>query len=251
MKKLLTIALTSLSLSVFADTPSFKPQSQQALNNFAEVFIKKGVDDTLKGKNANPFILNVATAKKIIDDYKANQLKANKIYEGRYTRLQTKANRIDAGILNSPFIVAYGKNEFEDILIYIDPKDERFLDINAGDKIDLICKGKGYQLVSPAFNQCIFTKDYVEKAAPILLANIKKASDSNYQPQSFEEVKILLVYFILEPFLKQSCEVSAEQCLAKMNSKEAEAIKPEITPQIQAIGNYAKTSAPKSILHQL
>lgn len=249
MKKIFLLILMLASISAMAQENIFKPESQQSLNNFASSFIKDGATQTLKGKNANPFLLkNVVTATKVIADYKANQLKANKTYEEKYTRIQTVASSIDAGILNTPFIVANGKNQFENIIIYINPTDDRFLDINAGDKIDLICKGKGYKIMSPAFGDCMFTKDYIEKASPIILNNIQKASNKGYEPSSLEEAKILLAYLMFEPLIKNDCEISEEACTKKYKSKDLK--EPEPTEQLKSFINFFKGKNIKSILYQ-
>lgn len=241
--------LVGFSITGYAEN-IFKPSNQQAFDNFSTILINQAAEATMKGKNANPFLIdNVVTASKVIADFKANQLKANKTYKDKDTRIQSVASKINAGVLNQPYISANGKNRYESILIYIDPKDERFLDITAGDKIDLICKGNGVKLEWPSFNRCIFTQDYLDKAKPILYANLRKTSENNYKPKYAEEFKMILLYAFLEPVIQEDCAISAEECGKALNKDRKE--DPKITPRIQKMGEYYRADPLPTILSKL
>lgn len=214
-----------VAVSAHAELPSLKPNNMEAFNNYFSAAMKNEKETFLD--DGDVFLVSVPTVKAsdVIADYKANELKGNKNYKGKEVRIRTVASSIKEGIANKPYIVANGKNQFENIFIYIDPKDDRFLEISKGDKIDLICKGDGVIMETPVFKNCAFPEDYIDKKIDEAKASISKDIGSGGVPTTKLAAMFFMVYKASEPYIEKDCLIGEKECLDSATKMSKEDIK--------------------------
>ena len=203
---LIPVFTSCLSLVAHAENIKYKPDNMGAYNNYINVMLVDEIN-SFTNKNSSPLDNGVLTvnASEVIKDYKTNELKANRKYNGKDIRIKTIATKIKEGIANKPYIIANDKNNLEYITIYIDPNDNRYLNISSGDEIDLVCKGNGVLIDSPIFNSCHFAKDYAQVIAIIVKKQTQLLTE-DHTIKVTEYAKLLhMLYMINEKKMEEAC----------------------------------------------
>lgn len=207
-----------ISISAYAEKPSFKPKNMQAFNNYINGMLVNEKQSFINGAGA--FFSNslrIVSSSQIIHDYKTNKREANRTYKGKYVHFVGHASAIKEGETNNPYIVVNGQNQSENTLIYIDPNDDRFLDISQGDMIDLICKGNGELLKSPIFNKCLFPSDFADKAIELIKNDAISSASKGIIPSIQESAIFIVTYKALENVLEKQCLIDSESCMISLN----------------------------------
>lgn len=207
MRLFLFISGLLLSFTCIAQQQS-EPKNMVSYDNYINAMIKDEKKGFIRKDSLIGSALKVISASEAINDYKANELKGNKKYKGKYVRIHSAVSAIKEGAFSKAYIQANGQNQFEYITIYINPDDERFLNISKGDKIDLICKGDGVLLGSPIFDKCYFPSDYADKMLNLLSNDITKNTF-----KTKEAIIISSMYYALEPIIESDCSKNEERCL--------------------------------------
>lgn len=211
----LLILSFTLSLAAHAEDVKYKPDNMQSYNNYIDIILDNEKGAFLSGGN-NLLVRDIPNinSSEAIADYKANELKANKKYKGKQIRIKTIATAIKEGIANKPYITANGKNSFENIIIYINPDDDRYLDISKGDKVDLICEGDGVLMGSPIFDNCQFSKDYIEAKITTTTKEAQLLTDDS-TIKTTKATKVLhAIYIINEKEIEKACiDNNVKKCI--------------------------------------
>lgn len=186
MKKI--IALTVLTLASF--------------NSFANDNAKRLVEDVLKddiavfrseggGSNIADSIPTV-NASKLISEYSNNQYKYEKTYHNQVINIKTVASGVKTDLSGDPFVVANGKNQFEYVSLELKNKDDA-MNINKGNKLDLICVGTKNNVMFPILKNCVKSDDYFQKYFELTMSKINKLEKDD-KPSSLIEVFYLALW---------------------------------------------------------
>lgn len=198
MKKLILIGALLASALVHADelTPLL-PSDPVAYNRVRDILLQQDKQAFLSlHKGGSVTGLNMkgpVTPAELYKSYERNELAANKIYKGVSVRVIGTANEIGEDPFGKPYIAAIsGKPDAMSALravkLYFNEASERLLKTSRGDKVDLICVGKGYILHSPLLDQCYFTselnvdnllKDQFLTAENLTVENLSKLPNSD------------------------------------------------------------------------
>lgn len=214
MKRIAVLLAVACSGAFAQDTNVIKPISQESLNAFTKTMLTDDLAGYIKGHDTliGESIPDV-TASKLISDYQANELSADKKYKDKPVRIKTVASAIKSDIGGRGFIVANGANAYSHVYLYVDENDERILSLNKGSQVDLICYGNGMTLNTPILSPCVFTGDFAKTVSGHVEKSIARASEVNYQPRSVIEVFLIFTYKLYEPKIADPCLRSPSECL--------------------------------------
>lgn len=144
----------------------------------------------------------------IYQDYTNNELAANKKYKDKYIRVQTKIDKIQEDIFNNAFLTTNITDTFDSAAFYMKNITDKVLSLKTGNTVDLMCKGDGTTFNNLIFQECVFTKDYLDLFFNKAIQNITLSTSESYKPSSKIEFLISgLVKSVLE-----KCNKSPSLC---------------------------------------
>lgn len=185
MKKI--IALTVLTLA------SFNSFASDNAKRFIEQIIKEDISVFKNGgKSLISKSLPTVNASQLINEYSNNQYKYEKAYNNQLINIKTIASGVKTDLLGDPFVVANGKNQFEYVSLELKNKDDA-MNINKGDKLDLICVGTKNNVVFPILKNCVTSDSYFQNFLEKTMNNINKLNESD-TPKSFYDTFYLALW---------------------------------------------------------
>lgn len=180
MKKI--IALLVLSMV------GFNVSANDNAKRITELFIKDDISVFKKGGKSllNNFIPAV-NASQLISEYENNQYKYEKKYDDKLIYIKTVASGVKTDLSGNPYVVANGKNQFESVSLELKNKDDA-MNINKGDKLDLICVGTKNNIVYPTLQDCVTFDSYSQKFLKTTMDNINKLEKDSAPSNWFESI---------------------------------------------------------------
>lgn len=182
MKKIIAISLLALI--------GFNASANDNAKRLIELLIKDDISVFKKGGSAilSEYIPSV-NASQLISEYSNNQYKYEKAYDKQLVNIKTVASGVKTDLSGDPYIVANGKNQFEYVSLELKNKDDA-MNINKGNKIDMICVGTKNNVMFPTLKNCVTTDSYFQKFLEVTMKNISKLKESD-EPKSFYEAVYL------------------------------------------------------------
>lgn len=234
MKKVILLGALLTSSLVHADelTPLL-PSDPNTYNRLRDIVVEEDKQAFLSarkgGSVAGDNMKGPVTPSELYKSYERNELAANKIYKGVSVRVLGTANEIGEDALGKPYIDAIsGKpdalSSLRSVKLYFSKASERLLNLSKGDKVDLICVGKGYIVHTPILDQCYFTSDLnvdnllkgqILSAEQLTLENLSKLpSEGALKMNLF----ILLGANASSEELNKHCQKATPQCFKFLRS---------------------------------
>ena len=212
MAKIILLSLLFFSFSSNSTTlGDFAPQSQEAFKNFSSLIMKDEISTFIAGGKSmtGTDVYGPLSASALIDMYEKNELATNKKLKGKPIRIKTISSEIGENFAREAYIRANGKNQFENINLLVDGKDDRVLSLSAGDKVDMVCSDVRYVMHTPILSKCIFSNDYAKsKWFPD-----ETLIDSNFNISTKEQAIAILLYKSNEKKLEASCLKGRKDCV--------------------------------------
>ncbi|EHQ1051078.1 hypothetical protein KQL11_004239 [Salmonella enterica] len=112
------------------------------------------------------------SASELIAMYEKNELAANKKLKDKLVRIKSVATEIGEDAMGQAYVRVEGKNQFQNVTLFVDGNDERILDLAKGSKIDFLCKMDKYVMRTPFLKGCLFTDDFAKKRKDALLEGL-------------------------------------------------------------------------------
>ncbi|MCW8352047.1 OB-fold protein [Citrobacter portucalensis] len=112
------------------------------------------------------------SASQLITMYEKNELAANKKLKDKLVRIKSVATEIGENAMGQAYVRADGKNQFQNVTLFVDGNDERILDMAKGSKIDFLCKMDKYVMRTPFLKECVFTSDVAKKRKDAFLEGL-------------------------------------------------------------------------------
>lgn len=179
MKKIIAFTiLTLISFNSFANDNA-KRLAEDILKEDIAVFKKNG-------KSLLSEYLPTVNASQLISEYNNNQYKYEKTYNNQVINIKTVASGVKTDLSGDPFVVANGKNQFEYVSLELKNKDDA-MQINKGNKLDLICVGTKNNVMFPILKKCVKSDDYFQKYLEVTMSKINKLEKDD-KPSSTIEV---------------------------------------------------------------
>lgn len=190
MKKIIAlIVLALLSFNSFANDNA-KRITEDALKEDIAIFKKSG-------KSLLSKYLPTVNASQLISEYNNNQYKYEKTYNNQVINIKTVASGVKTDLSGDPFVVANGKNQFEYVSLKLKNKDDA-MEINKGNKLDLICVGTKDNVMFPILKKCVTTDSYLQKYFDITMANINKLKKDDKASAPMEIIYLALWKFDIQ-----------------------------------------------------
>lgn len=178
MKKI--IALTILTLV------SFNPLANDNAKRIIEDALKDDIAVFRKGGSAMfSDSIPIVNASQLISEYSNNQYKYEKTYNNQVINIKTVASGVKTDLSGDPFVVANGKNQFEYVSLKLKNKDDA-MEINKGNKLDLICVGTKDNVMFPILKNCVKSNDYFQSFLGKAMNNINELNETD-TPKNFYE----------------------------------------------------------------
>ena len=233
MKKIIAISILTLI--------SFNSSANDNAKRLIELLIKNDISVFRVGgeSNISDYITRV-NASQLISEYENNQYKYEKTYDKQLVNIKTVASGVKTDLSGDPYIVANGKNQLEYVSLELKNKDEA-MNINKGNKLDLICVGTKNNVMYPMLKNCVTADSYFQNFLEITMNNIKNLKEGDV-PNNFYEVvylglwefdtkkpKTLDKYKTVKEFASNKADFNEIMKLAK--SKETEENKDLVMPK--------------------
>ena len=182
MKKIIAVSLLMLI--------GFNVSANDNAKRLTELLIKDDISIFRDGGGAliDETIPRV-TASQLISEYSNNQYKYEKAYDKQLVNIKTVASGVKTDLSGDPYIVANGKNQFEYVSLELKNKDDA-MNINKGNKIDMICVGTKNNVMFPILKNCVTADSYFQKFLEVTMKNISELKE-NDEPKSFYEAVYL------------------------------------------------------------
>lgn len=238
MKKSMIIwALFASALAHADELTPFLPSDSSVYNQVRDIAIEDDKQAFLSGSKGGSVtgdnMKGPVTPDELYKSYERNELAANKIYKGVSVRVIGTANEIGEDALGKPYIDAIsgkpdGLSSLRSVKLYFSEASERLLKLSKGDKIDLICVGKGYFVHTPMLDQCYFTADLnidnllgglFLPAEKLTIENLAKLPDSNILQTN---LYVIFGAKASNDKIKVVCDKSSKKCLNFLGSDEFE-----------------------------
>lgn len=168
MKMIIIISALFCAALTHADemTP-FIPSDPATYNKLRSFFIQVDKDNFISQQNDSVVGANMngpVSPNELYKSYERNELAANKKYKNKSVRVVGTANEIGEDALGKPYVEAIsGKPDafsgLRSAKLYFENSNEKLLNLSKGEKIDVICVGKGYIIHSPLLDKCFFTSE--------------------------------------------------------------------------------------------
>ncbi|MCO6545358.1 MAG: hypothetical protein J6583_07465 [Gilliamella sp.] len=187
MKKIIAISLLTLI--------GFNASANDNAKRLIELLIKDDISVFRSGGKSN--ISNkipLVTASQLISEYSNNQYKYEKAYDKQLVNIKTVVSGVKTDLSGDPYIVANGKNQFEYVSLELKNKDDA-MNINKGNKIDMICVGTKNNVMFPTLKNCVTTDSYFNQFAKTTIEDINKLEVNDKPSNKFEAIYLGLWKF--------------------------------------------------------
>jgi hypothetical protein len=187
MKKMIAISLLTLI--------GFNASANDNAKRLTELLIKDDISVFRNGGDAilREYIPSVS-ASQLISEYSNNQFKYEKTYDKRLVNIKTVASGVKTDFSGNPYIVANGKNQFEHVSLELKNKDDA-MNINKGNKIDMICVGTKNNVMFPSLKNCVTADSYFQKFFEMTMTSINKLDKNDTPSNGFEAFYLGLLEF--------------------------------------------------------
>lgn len=182
MKKIIAVSLLMLIGFNVSANDNAKRLTELLIKDDISIFRDGGdslIDETIPR----------VTASQLISEYSNNQYKYEKAYDKQLVNIKTVASGVKTDLSGDPYIVANGKNQFEYVSLELKNKDDA-MNINKGNKIDMICVGTKNNVMFPILKNCVTADSYFQKFLEVTMKNISELKE-NDEPKSFYEAVYL------------------------------------------------------------
>lgn len=187
MKKIIAVSLLMLI--------GFNVSANDNAKRLIELLIKDDISVFRSGGKSNiSDKIPLVTASQLISEYTNNQYKYEKAYDKQLVNIKTVASGVKTDFGGDPYIVANGKNQFEYVSLELKNKDDA-MNINKGNKIDMICVGTKNNVMFPTLKNCVITDSYFNQFLKATIENIKKLEVNDKPSNKFEAIYLGLWKF--------------------------------------------------------
>lgn len=258
MKKLLLASLIFSSLTGAAIAEDVKYQPTEREIQAFRVLLEDDINGYLDGNETalggvyeeNERVKGLKAkipAESILKTYGENEVRGDKQYKGKEFIVSGTIKSIDSGMGDEPFITFATKDKysFNSVQARFKKSDqEKLIDLNKGQKVEIYCRGAGEVAGSPMLNNCQFVdkkgivkevvESYVQQTEKLKLGNVADVHEG-----------IRMFALILEAAAKKTndfagCKKEIEMgCLVKSINSAFKKGKGNISSQIMADAEYA------------
>lgn len=187
MKKIIAISLLTLI--------GFNAYANDNAKRLVELLIKDDISVFRSGGESNiSDKIPLVTASQLISEYSNNQYKYEKAYDKQLVNIKTVASGVKTDFSGDPYIVANGKNQFEYVSLELKNKDDA-MNINKGNKIDMICVGTKNNVMFPTLKNCVTTDSYFNHFVKTTIEDINKLEVNDKPSNKFEAIYLGLWKF--------------------------------------------------------
>lgn len=187
MKKI--IALTVLTLA------SFNSFANDNAKRLIEMLIKEDIAVFRNDGNSNiRHSIPRVNASQLINEYSNNQYKYEKTYNNQVINIKTVASGVKTDFSGDPFVVANGKNQFEYVSLELKNKDDA-MNINKGNKLDLICVGTKDNVMFPILKKCVTSDSYFQSFLEKVMNNINELNEADTPKNIYDAFYLAFLKF--------------------------------------------------------
>lgn len=173
------------------------------VNDDYDVFLSGGESAAIGANVTDPM-----SASQLIAMYEKNELAANKKLKGKLVRIKSTASEIGENAVGQAYVKVDGKNQFQNVTLFVDGNDERVLSLEKGGKIDFSCTMDKYIMRTPMLNKCQFTSDLANKRKEKMISVL-----SEEKPDFQFHALLLTAYDLNREELKKPCANAGKVCL--------------------------------------
>lgn len=173
------------------------------VNDDYDVFLSGGESAAIGSNVTDPM-----SASQLIAMYEKNELAANKKLKGKLVRIKSTASEIGENAVGQAYVKVDGKNQFQNVTLFVDGNDERVLNLEKGGKIDFSCTMDKYIMRTPMLKKCQFTSDLAKERKDKMLAGLSDDKPS-FKYQAF----LFAAYDLYHDDLKAPCSEAGKACL--------------------------------------
>lgn len=187
MKKIIAVSLLMLIGFNVSANDNAKRLTELLIKDDISIFRDGGdslIDETIPR----------VTASQLISEYSNNQYKYEKAYDKQLVNIKTVASGVKTDLSGDPYIVANGKNQFEYVSLELKNKDDA-MNINKGNKIDMICVGTKNNVMFPTLKNCVTADSYFQKFIEVTIENFNKLEVNDKPSNKFEAIYLGLCKF--------------------------------------------------------
>jgi hypothetical protein len=149
-------------------------------------------------KWTGPFLKT--TPPQIAADYDRNELSADDKYTDILTIFSGQISAIRKDSFGYPFITVETGSMFHEIQASMDNDTAALAKLSKGEKIDLVCKGASYVLMSPILHHCMLKDSFIaaegQKAADAVAAWLNGGEVPSFLDSEKRRTEAFFIYFI-------------------------------------------------------
>lgn len=210
-------------ITTTAKDPVYGNFVNEIMGDDYKVFLSGGETLAIGDKITEPM-----SASQLIALYEKNELAANKKLKGKLVRIKSSASEIGENAVGQAYINVDGKNQFQNITLYVDGNDERILALEKGQKIDFTCRMDKYIIRTPLLKNCVFTTDLAKQRKDSILKSLSEDKLS-FGLQAFFQA----TYDLNKEEFAKTCVKSGTACLSSIgkvlaNAKKVETIRAKV-----------------------
>lgn len=184
MKKIIAISILTLI--------SFNALANDNAKRLFEALIRDEVSAFRKGDSS---LINtempIVDASQLISEYENNQYEYEKTYDKQLVNIRTVASGVKTNLSGDPYIVANGKNQLEYVSLELKNKDDA-MNINKGNKLDLICVGTKNNVMHPILKNCVTADSYFHKYVEEIMDKINNLKQDDRPSSGLEAMYLYL-----------------------------------------------------------
>lgn len=178
MKKIIAIFILTLI--------SFNALANDNAKRLIELIITDDVSVYRRGGSAMMSdYIPLVNASQLISEYENNQYKYEKTYDKQLVNIKTVASGVKTDLSGNPYVVAKGKNQLEYVSLELKNKDDA-MNINKGNKLDLICVGTKNNVMYPILKNCVAADSYFHNFLETAINNINDLKQDDEPSNRYE-----------------------------------------------------------------
>lgn len=210
MKKTISTIILGILTSGAAVAEVVTPEKDPIYVNIVNTIINDDYDVFLSGGESAAIGDNVTepmSASQLIAMYEKNELAANKKLKGKMVRIKSTASEIGENAVGNAYVKVDGKNQFQNVTLFVDGNDERVLGLEKGGKIDFSCSMDKYIMRTPMLKNCQFTSDLAAQRKEKMLAGLSEGK-LTFKYQAF----LVAAYDLNKGELEKPCSNTGKTC---------------------------------------